>query len=135
MLTGLPLKFLEPDGLEPKPEGPSPYERMLAREKGLPEPPEPTPMPFTPAELSLQALDMDRLIARLEAIPSLDAAHIVVPGSRYRGDCDWKGHDRTITKGTSRLAGHEQWESWIPGKNRVQELVRPSFARQSYDMF
>ena len=111
MLAGLPFKLLElkfeADGLEPTRKGPSGFGPMLTRQDGLLEPPEPTPVPFTPAELSLQALDMDGLVARLEAISSLDAAHVVVPGSRYRGGCDWKGHERTITKGAPRVAGHE----------------------------
>ncbi|KAI1783176.1 hypothetical protein LXA43DRAFT_904150 [Ganoderma leucocontextum] len=120
-LVGLPLKFLELKfetyGLDPTPTEPSDFERMVRRQKGLPEPPTPEPDPLTPAELSLMTLDMDALIARLESIPSLEAAHVVLPSSRYEGD--WKGHERTITKGMSRLAGREQWQSWIPGKNDV----------------
>ena len=67
----------------------------------------------------MKALDMDALLARLESMPSLEAAHVVLPFSRYDGDYQWKGHDRAITKGTSHLAGGEQWDSWIPGKNWI----------------
>ena len=60
---------------------------------------------------------MDALIARLEAMPALQAAHVLVHSSRSEDDYAWKGHERTIAKGTSRLAGGEQWESWTRGKN------------------
>ncbi|KAM5542688.1 hypothetical protein V8D89_003649 [Ganoderma adspersum] len=119
-LAGLPLKFLElrfeTHGLDPTLEEPGDFERMIAHCKGLPEPPEPVPAPLTPAELSLETLDMDALVARLETIPSLEAAHVVLPASRYEGDCH---HDRMISKGGSRLGGREQWESWTPGKNQL----------------
>ncbi|PIL30611.1 hypothetical protein GSI_07312 [Ganoderma sinense ZZ0214-1] len=119
-LAGLSLKFLElrfvTRDLDPTPESPGDLERMMARQRGLPEPPDPTPAPLTPAELSLQTLDMDVLISRLEAMPSLEAAHVVLHGSRY---CGWEGHDRTISKGGAWLAVREQWESWIPGMNRI----------------
>ncbi|KAM5542676.1 hypothetical protein V8D89_003637 [Ganoderma adspersum] len=72
----------------------------------------------TEAECTLLELDMDKLIARLEAIPSLEAAHFVLPSSRGGYGFRWDDHDRTITKGASRLAGPEQWESWYPGTNR-----------------
>ena len=118
------LKFLElrfeTHGLDPTPEEPSEFDLMIAHRKGLPEPPEPIPAPLTPAELSLETLDMDVLVARLEAIPSLEAAHVVLPASRYESDCH---HDRMVSKGGSRLGGREQWESWTPGKNRLV-LVR-----------
>ncbi|KAI1783168.1 hypothetical protein LXA43DRAFT_904125 [Ganoderma leucocontextum] len=109
-LAHLRLKFLElrfhTYDLDPTPSGPSTLKRMMCRQQGLPEPPEPIPAPLTPAEVSLNALDMDALIARLESIPSLGAALVVLPSSRHGGD--WKDHERTITKGASRLAGREQ---------------------------
>ncbi len=123
-LAGLPLRFLElkfeTSDLDPTPPKPSAiFQRMISQQCGLPrEPPAPVPAPLTPAELSLQTLDMDALIARLKAIPSLEAVHVVLPSSRDGGGCDWKSHGRTIAKGTSRLAGREQWESWLPGKNQ-----------------
>ncbi|KAM5542693.1 hypothetical protein V8D89_003654 [Ganoderma adspersum] len=122
-LTSLPLKFLElrfeTFHLDLTPPEPSVFDFMVHQQKGLPEPPAPVPAPLTPAELSLKALDMDALIARLASMPSLEAAHIVFSGSRYEVDSQWRGHDRTIMKGTSCLAGGKQWESWIPGKNRI----------------
>ncbi|KAI1782463.1 hypothetical protein LXA43DRAFT_1143633 [Ganoderma leucocontextum] len=118
-LAGLPLKFLklkfETYDLDPTLPGPRDFERMVYHQKGLPE-------PLTPAELSLMTLDTDALVARLESIPSLEAAHVVLPSSRYEGD--WKGRERTITKGTWCLAGREQWQSWIPGKNRVGVVLK-----------
>lgn len=62
---------------------------------------------------------MDALVARLASMPSLETPHVVLPSSRYDGDYQWKGHDRVITMGTSRLAGGEQWDSWIFGKNWI----------------
>ena len=65
---------------------------------------------------------MDALMARLESVPSLEAAHVVLPGSRQDDeDCT-----RTITKGTGRLLGDEQWDDWLPGKNQ-SVWVRSSF--------
>lgn len=63
-----------------------------------------------PAELSLKNLDMDALIARLESMPSLEVAHVVVCSSRYEGDYQWEGHDRTITRDRSCMvaAGYER---------------------------
>ncbi|PIL30616.1 hypothetical protein GSI_07317 [Ganoderma sinense ZZ0214-1] len=98
-LTSLPLKFLE---LE------------FVTSDLNPTPPEPT---LTPAELSLQSLNMDALVARLESMQSLQAAHVLLRSSHHGGDSDWKGYERTITKGTECLAGWEQWESWVFGKN------------------
>ncbi|KAI1783163.1 hypothetical protein LXA43DRAFT_1047765 [Ganoderma leucocontextum] len=117
-LTCLRLKFLQlrfdTDNLDPTPMTKNVFERMMCLRHGLPEPPELTPVPLTPAELSLNSLDMDALMGRLESIPSLEAALVVLPSSRDEGDIV----ERTITKGTSRLAGEEQWRHWLPsGKN------------------
>nr|VWP01456.1 Carnitine acetyl transferase [Ganoderma boninense] len=113
VLTGLPLKFLElrfeTSSLDATPRKATAIDRIRARRQGLPEPPAPTPTPLTPGELSLQNLDMDGLIDRLESMPSLEAAHVVILGSRDGDHDDWNGHERTITKGTSHLAGRDQW--------------------------
>ncbi|KAI1782460.1 hypothetical protein LXA43DRAFT_1104016 [Ganoderma leucocontextum] len=96
-LACLPLKSLkmrfETHGLDPTP-------RMAASTR-----PARTASraPLTPAEVSLNALDMDALVARLDSIPSREAALGVIPNSR-----DSEVYERTITKATSRLAGHEQ---------------------------
>ncbi|PIL30623.1 hypothetical protein GSI_07325 [Ganoderma sinense ZZ0214-1] len=112
-LTSLPLKFLElgfeTSSLDPTPRKATIIDRIRAQRQGLPEPPVPTPTPLTPAELSLQSLEMDTLIDRLESMPSLQAARVVVLSSRDGGHHGWEGHERTIKKGTSQLAGREQW--------------------------
>ena len=126
-LIRLPLKFLElkfdTQMLDPTPEEDI-IEVLMNQQNSLPLPRAPTPAPLSRAELSLKALsaDMDALMARLESVPSLEAARIVLPGSRQDDeDCT-----RTVTKGTARLLGDEQWDDWLPGKNQ-SVWVRSSF--------
>ena len=76
------------------------------------ESPNHSPAPLTPAEVSLNCLDVDALMTRLESISSLEAALVVLHGSRP-GVANF---ERSIEKGSSRLAGTEQWYSWLPGK-------------------
>ena len=118
-LVRLPLKSLElrfdTRGLDPTPE-PDPLEAVMCRQRGLPIPPVPIPAPLTPAEHSLRALgaEMDALVARLESVPSLETALVVLPSSRSEGD----NCTRKILKGTVDLVGDDQWEDWLPGKNQ-----------------
>ena len=100
-------------------------EMTPGRQRPLYPPNDPAPAPLTPAELSLNSLDMDALMGRLESIPSLEAALILLPSSR-RGEPNF---ERTITKGTSRLAGQEQWQSWLHGKHRFVIEVHSAFFR------
>ncbi|KAM5542694.1 hypothetical protein V8D89_003655 [Ganoderma adspersum] len=119
VLSRLPLKFLElgfmTSYLNLTPPKPSALDCLVQHQQGLPALPTPLPAPFSPAELSLQSLDMDALITHLESMPSLQAVHVLVHSSRCEGD--WKSHKRMIAKGTLHVAGCEQWEGWIPGKN------------------
>ncbi len=118
-LTCMHLKFLQlrfdaPD-LDLTPTTKRAYEEMMRLLPDLPgKPPGLASAPLNQAEHPLASLDMDVLVARLESIPSLEAALVVLPGSRSGGE----NTERTITKGTSCLAGREQWRSWLHGKNR-----------------
>ncbi|KAM5530678.1 hypothetical protein V8D89_015650 [Ganoderma adspersum] len=120
-LVRLPLRSLDlrfdTQGLDPTPE-PDLMETLMCRQRGRPEPPAPTPAPLTPAERSLRTLrtDMDAIVGRLESIPSLEAALVMLPSSRGGGDSD--DYTRKVTKGTVGLVGDEQWEDWLPGKNQ-----------------
>ncbi|KAM5542664.1 hypothetical protein V8D89_003625 [Ganoderma adspersum] len=76
----------------------------------------PTLAPLNPAAFSPNS--MNALVARLESIPSLDAALIVFPSADSEGE--EIENLKMITKGTSRLAGHEQWESWLHDENRFE---------------
>ncbi|PIL30601.1 hypothetical protein GSI_07302 [Ganoderma sinense ZZ0214-1] len=69
--------------------------------------------PLDTAKL-LSSLDVDALVARLESIPSLEAALVVLPGSGTGGE----KVEKTITIGTSPLPGWEQWRRWLHDKNR-----------------
>ena len=136
-LIRLPLKFLQLEfftrDLNPTPDPPEEWEREYARYRGRPEPRDPMPASPTEAEYTLLELDMDKLIARLEAIPSLEAAHVVLPCSRGGNGFRWDDHDRTITKGASRFAGPEQWESWYSGTNRYVSLRWDGYVIFSHD--
>ncbi|KAM5540751.1 hypothetical protein V8D89_005584 [Ganoderma adspersum] len=115
-MTNLPLEFLELTFVTgrlnltlPKPTA---HDHVISQRNGLPQPraPLPSSAPLSLAELSLQSLNMDALIAHLESMPSLEAAHVVLPSSPYEGDYQWEGHDRMITRDRTCLAaaGHEQ---------------------------
>ncbi|KAM5542670.1 hypothetical protein V8D89_003631 [Ganoderma adspersum] len=120
----LPLRFLQlrfhTYDLDPTPRRPGSLQRRLYVQQGLPEPPEPVPAPLTPAELSLNALDVDVLVTRMEeSVRTLEVAQIIMPRSRRGGET----FEKTIMKGTSLMPGREQWHSWIPGKNRFVWLL------------
>ncbi|KAM5542672.1 hypothetical protein V8D89_003633 [Ganoderma adspersum] len=109
-LGRVPLKFLElsfdTHQLDPTPRP----NKFLIEVLRLPEPPEPTPAPLTPAELSLNALDTNVLVTRMaDSLTTLEAAHVVVLGSPRRGV---ESFERTVVKGTSQVPGSEQWHSW-----------------------
>ena len=111
-------------GLDPTLDVPGNFERLWESFHGLSdEPLKLTPAPLCLAELSLRTLDMDAIVARLEAIQSLEAAHVALPDSRYDDGNEWKGHERTVVKGTSHLPGSEQWYRWVPGKRNRAGLV------------
>ncbi len=101
-LALLPLKFLElrfySHDLNPTPRRAQP---------GLPEP---IPAPLTSAELSVNALDLDFLVAHVaESLATLEAAHVAVLCYPCRGG---QMFEKTITKGKSSLGGCKQWCSW-----------------------
>ncbi len=100
-LGQLPLKFLKlkvyTDNLDPTWRASNVAKRMLCTLEGLPEPPEPAPVPFTPAELSLNALDMDAVVGHMtECLTTLETAHVLVLRSPGRGG---ERFEKTITKG------------------------------------
>ena len=115
-LTRLELKFLEltfdSRDLDPASRPQNIFYWMMSRRRGMSESPNHSPAPLTPAEVSLNCLDVDALMTRLESISSLEAALVVLHGSRPGVE----NFERSIEKGSSRLAGLEQWHSWLPGK-------------------
>ncbi|PIL30602.1 hypothetical protein GSI_07303 [Ganoderma sinense ZZ0214-1] len=118
-LAGLQLNFLEltfdVNNIDPAAREEAILEELLRHRRGtkMPEFREQGTALLTPAEYSLNYLDVDELIARIESIPSLEAALVMLHSSR-RGV---KKFERAIAKGSSRLAGPEQWRSWLPGKD------------------
>ncbi|KAI0708022.1 hypothetical protein C8Q76DRAFT_747277 [Earliella scabrosa] len=74
-------------GLNPTPPPPSAMDIMLAKQGGEPPPKPHPPMPFTPAEVSLQSFDVEEFTKGLgDAIPSLCDAivKVSVPRSGHR---------------------------------------------------
>ena len=112
-LKRLPLRHLRlrvsDYGLNPTPPPPSAMDIMLAKQGGEP-PPEPhPPMPFTPAEVSLQSFDVEEFTKGLgDAIPTLCDAIVKVSAPR-------SGHrTASIKRGTTceEFDSHDSmWEA------------------------
>ncbi|KAI0708023.1 hypothetical protein C8Q76DRAFT_747278 [Earliella scabrosa] len=86
-LKRLPLRHLRlcvcDDGLDPTPPSPGPVAFMLAKRRGDAPPKPHRPMPFTPAEVSLETFDVDEFTRGLaDAIPSLCDAVVQVSAPR-----------------------------------------------------